>query len=309
MNTTAFPRAPNRLCFTVMADNYAEILDHVYECPEAAWYLTANDDAGGGTYQVIEALRDRIDIVVHALHFNTRFLGDLLRRVEAEIRPEDVVPSDIVFSEKEISEIHRQVLAVRLSPPLRRRIEFFASHFEFSEGAGAQLEYKTKDTLKLSGIDPNSLGADAGKDQMKDLGSQTHNGLSVRALMTVLSFVKAMAWFRGRNEVEFEDVRQIMPFVLQDKLAQNVDSPWFEAPGNGVYRVDKVGWIRRLFDLSCQEYDRLNLDKDDIVATLSAQFEARFGRRFGARSEGTDGENRKRAQRMEPGPQTLRTFV
>ena len=201
------------------------------------------------------------------------FLGDLLRRIEAEIRPEDVVPSDIVFTEKEIDEIHRQVLAVRLSTPLRRRIEFFASHFEFSEGAGAQLEYKTKDTLKLSGIDPNSLGADAGKDQMKDLGSQTHNGLSVRALMTVLSFVKAMAWFRGRSEVEFEDVRQIMPFVLQDKLAQNVDSPWFEAPGNGVYRVDKVGWIRRLFDLSCQEYDRLNLDKDDIVAQLSAQFE------------------------------------
>ena len=271
-----YNRIPTRTqsaLLTVMADNYAEILDHVYECPEAAWYLTANDDAGGGTYQVIEALRDRIDIVVHALHFNTRFLGDLLRRVEAEIRPEDVVPSDIVFTEKEIDEIHRQVLAVRLSPPLRRRIEFFASHFEFSEGAGAQLEYKTKDTLKLSGIDPNSLGADAGKDQMKDLGSQTHNGLSVRALMTVLSFVKAMAWFRGRNEVEFEDVRQIMPFVLQDKLAQNVDSPWFEAPGNGVYRVDKVGWIRRLFDLSCQEYDRLNLDKDDIVVQLSAQFE------------------------------------
>ena len=63
-STTASPPAPSRRCSRVMADNYAEILDQIYECPEAAWYLTANDDAGGGTYQVIEALRDRIDIVV-----------------------------------------------------------------------------------------------------------------------------------------------------------------------------------------------------------------------------------------------------
>jgi len=40
--------------------NYAEVLNHIFECPESAWYLTANDDQGGGTYQVIEALRDRI---------------------------------------------------------------------------------------------------------------------------------------------------------------------------------------------------------------------------------------------------------
>jgi hypothetical protein len=35
---------------------------------------------------VIEALRDRIDVVVKALHFNTRFLSDLLARLEAGIR-------------------------------------------------------------------------------------------------------------------------------------------------------------------------------------------------------------------------------
>ena len=59
---------------TVMADNYAEVYDQIYECPPAAWFLTANVVAGGGTYQFIEALRDRIDVVVKALHFNTHFL-------------------------------------------------------------------------------------------------------------------------------------------------------------------------------------------------------------------------------------------
>ncbi len=271
-----YNRIPTRAqsaLLTVMADNYAEILDHIYECPEAAWYLTANDEAGGGTYQVIEALRDRIDIVVQALSFNTRFLKDLLNRIEADIRPEEVMPSQIIFNEAEIERMYKEILAVSLANELRRRIEFFASQFEFFEPAADQLEYKTKDTAKLVGADLHAMSAqESGKDRMKDLGSQTRNGLSVRSLMTMLLFTKAMAYFRGNTEIELEDLRQMIPFVLHDKLVPDLDSPFFEAPGNAVFRTDRIGWIRRLFDLSCAEYDRLNLDRDDPVAELEAEF-------------------------------------
>jgi MoxR-like ATPase len=271
-----YNRIPTRTqsaLLTVLADGYAEILDQVYECPESAWYLTANDDAGGGTYQVIEALRDRIDIVVKALHFNTRFLGDLLLRIEHGVRPEEVLPPEIVFTEAEADRANREILAVAIPNELRRRIEFFSSHFEFLEGAAAQLEYKTKDTLKLSGIEFHLVASqETGKDKLKDLGSQTQNGLSVRAFMTLLTFTKALAWFRGGQVVSFDDVRQILPFVLHDKLTQFPDSPFFEAPANAPLRVDKVGWIRQLFDLSCAEYDRLNLDRDDPVAKMEEAF-------------------------------------
>ena len=94
-----YNRIPTRTqsaLLTVMADNYAEIYDQIFECPEAAWYLTANDDAGGGTYQVIDALRDRIDVVVKALHFNTRFLDELLLRIEEGFRPEEIVPQAVI---------------------------------------------------------------------------------------------------------------------------------------------------------------------------------------------------------------------
>lgn len=272
-----YNRIPTRTqsaLLTIMADNYAEILDQVYECPAAAWYLTANDDAGGGTYQVIEALRDRIDIVVKALPFNTRFLNELLTRIEAGIKPEDIVPRQILFTEAECERLEEEVRQVALPPELRRRLEFFSSHFEFLDQGGDQLEYKAKDTAKLAGVDVALLSAqDTGRDRLKDLGSQTRNGLSVRALMTALIFVKAMAYMRGERVVELEDIRQILPFVLHDKLVQNPDSPFFEAPGNAVYRVDKISWIRKLFDLSCAEYDRLNLDRDDPVAQMSAEFE------------------------------------
>lgn len=271
-----YNRIPTRTqsaLLTVMGDNYAELLDQIYECPEAAWYLTANDDAGGGTYAVIEALRDRIDIVVKTLHFNTRFLNELLTRIEEGIDPAEVVPSAIIFTEDEISRMGNDIRGATVPPELRRRLEFFASQFEFLEPAAEQIEYKTKDTAKLASADYHQLAAsETGKDRLKDLGAQTRNGLSVRALMTVLIFAKALSYFRGNDEVSLDDLRQTIPFVLHDKLVPDVDAPFFEAPGNNIYRIDRVGWIRKLFDLSCAEYDRLNLDKDDPLVALEDEF-------------------------------------
>lgn len=268
-----YNRIPTRTqsaLLTVMADNYAEILDQVYECPEAAWYLTANDDGGGGTYQVIEALRDRIDIVVKALHFSPRFLDELLERIETGTRPEETIPPEIIFSESEIEAARKQILAIKIPAPCLRRVEFFASQFEFFGPAADQFEYKTKDTVKLSGLDPATvLSEENGKDRVKDIGSQTNNGLSVRSLMTLLVFTKAMAYFRGDAETSLEDFRQILPFVLHDKLSPNMESPFFDQPGNNKFRIDRIGWLRMAFDLSCQEYDRLQLDRDDPVGELS----------------------------------------
>jgi hypothetical protein len=136
------------------------------------------------------------------------------------------------------------------------------------------MEYQTKDTVKLSGLDFTQFTAsETGKDKLKDLGSQTRNGLSVRAMMTVLTFVKAMAFFRGSAEVSIEDVRQIIPFVLHDKLVQEPDAPFFEQSDNAAFRSDRISWIRKLFEMACAEYDRLDLDRDDPVSNLSAQFD------------------------------------
>jgi hypothetical protein len=33
-----------------------------------------------------------------------------------------------------------------------------------------------------------------------------------------------------------------------------------------------VSWIRSLFDLSCKEYDRLDLDREDPVGALAEEF-------------------------------------
>jgi MoxR-like ATPase len=271
-----YNRIPTRTqsaLLTVMGDNYAEVLNHIYECPEAAWFLTANDDRGGGTYQVIEALRDRIDVIVQALAFNPRFLDDLLVRIEENVRPEEVVPREIIFSAEECDRLVVEIRQVEIPVEVRRRIEFFSSQFELLESAGAQFEYLTKDTARLSGVDWGQVtAADTGRDRLKDLGCQTRNGLSVRNLMTLLVFAKALAYFRGQRVVGLEDVRQVLPFVLNDKLQPDAEAPFFALPENAAYRTDRLSWLRRLFDLSCSEYDRLDLDRSDPVGDMSRQF-------------------------------------
>jgi MoxR-like ATPase len=271
-----YNRIPTRTqsaLLTVMADDYAELLDQIYECPESAWYFTANDEQGGGTYQVIEALKDRIDVVVQALAFNSRFLSDLLLRIEENVRPEELVPRQIVFSEPEIDQLQREIREVVIGADVRRRIEFFASQFEFCEAAADQFEYKTKDTVRLAGVEWHTISAqDSGRDRLKDLGCQTVNGLSVRALMTLIHYAKAMAYFRGSKAAQLEDVRQVLPFVLHDRLAIDPDAPFFALPGHERFRMDKVGWLRRVFDDSAAEYDRLNLDREDPVALLDEEF-------------------------------------
>ena len=163
--------------------------------PQAAWYLTANDDAGGGTDHVIEALRDRVDVVV-------------------------------------------------------------------------------QDTARLAGLDPHLLGADdTGRDSLADLGTQTRNGLSVRSLQTILVFSKALAYFRGATSVGVEDVRHVVPFVLVNRLVQDRDAAFFDAEGNAAYRADRIGWIRRLFDLSCAQYDLQGLDADDPAERFITEFD------------------------------------
>lgn len=271
-----YNRIPTRTqsaLLTVLADNYAEILDQIYECPEAAWFLTANDDGGGGTYQVIEALRDRIDIVVRALHFNSRFLGDLQMRIEHGFAPEKMVPKEIIFTEEELDTMYGEILNVTLDAPIRQRLEFFCRHFEFFEPASGVMEYMTKDTAKLSGLDYSALSSrETGKDMVRDLGTQTKNGLSVRKLMTVLLFSKGMAYFRGSDSVELEDIRQILPFVLHDTLSPHHESPFFDQPGNEHLRVDRISWLREIFDLSCSEYERLRMDTDDPVTKIEIDF-------------------------------------
>ena len=272
------PTKTQSALLTMVAEGYVESHDQMHKTnPDRgveSWFFTANDDTGGGTFPVIQALRDRMDVTVQAASFNSRFLDELVTRVEAGEKPEEHVPAELVFAAQEQDRMRTGIRRVPVPAADRRRLEFFLSHFEFVQHGGRRFEYRTKDTVATAGgrvaeiIDTNS-----GADLAADLGAQTVNGLSVRALQTLILYSKAMAWFRGAEAVGIEDVAAMLPFVLRGKLLPNSTHPRFDIGAERELATDLVSWLGDLFAESCRQYDALGRDQDDPVRMLLAQLD------------------------------------
>lgn len=273
------PTKTQSALLTMVAEGYVESYDHMlHTAPDSgveSWFFTANDDAGGGTFPVIAALRDRMDVTVGALPFNSRFLGELVARVEADEAPEAHVPSELVFDTEQQRRLRAAILAVPFPDDIRRRLEFFVSHFEFVQHGGRRFEYRTKDTVATGGGRVSEIiDANTGADLESDLGAQTLNGLSVRALTSLITYAKAMTYFRGGSAVTLADLSAILPFVLRGKLLPNHRHPRFERATDVELTVDHTSWLADLFATSNLEFTTLGLAQEDPVGDLITALDA-----------------------------------
>ncbi len=252
------PTKTQSALLSLMSEGYAEQFGQVVEAGPSAWFLTANDDAGGGTYAVIEALRDRIDVCVRALTFNPWQLERLLERLEKDRDPAAAMPAEVRFTPEELSRLEAEIRTVAVPRPVLRRIEHFLGSLDFCQRASPLFEHKSKDALRLAGLRLGQVcNEDCPLDKARHVCSQVETGVSVRAYLTLLAFSKAMAYFRGRPAVELEDVRQLAPFVLHEKLTPNRQSAYFSRERERLLS-DKVAWIRAMFDLSMAQHEALH---------------------------------------------------
>ncbi len=249
------PTKTQSALLSLLAEGYAESFEQVALAGKSAWFLTANDDAGGGTFQVIEALKDRIDLVVRAPPFHARALDVLADRVADPRAPEAQVPADIVFSADELDQIEAEIRGIPVPPAVLDILGFFAGQLDFCRRASDVLEYRNKDTLHLAGKKvANVCNEDCPLDKNAHICTQTENGISARALQAILLFAKSIAYFRGTQQVSVADVRIVLPFALFDKLRANPQSPFFHKQETRVLLLDRSTWILRLFDQSTTQY-------------------------------------------------------
>ncbi len=268
------PTKTQSALLSLMSEGYAEMLGQIVETKNSAWFLTANDDDGGGTFKVIDALKDRIDLTVRAMTFNSRFLDRLLDRIESGENPMGLVPSDIVFSHEELDEARREIRAMPFANDAMRLLEYFVGSVDFCVRASREFESKSKDALRLAGIPLRQVcNEDCPLDKHSHVCSQTTAGLSVRSYLTVIEIAKAMAWFRGSREVTVEDLRQILPYCLHEKLTPNDQGDYFMEPENKVLLSDKVGWIRTMFDMTSDRFQREGRAKNDPGRDLVAELD------------------------------------
>ena len=245
------PTKTQSCLLSLMAEGYAEMYEQTIKAGTSAWFLTANDDLGGGTFPVITALKDRIDVVVRTTPFHAEYLDRLAERVASARSPEQLIPSDILFSHAELDQAAEEIRKVEVPDSVLKALGFLLGQLDFCRRASDRLEYMNKDTLALAG---RRLGQvcteDCPLDKSENLCTQTENGVSARVYQSILHFAKAVAWFRGARAVGNDDVRQILPWVLHERLHPNPMSPFFQKPDNQFQLLDRLSWIRQLHDRS-----------------------------------------------------------
>ena len=249
------PTKTQSALLSLMAEGYAEMYEQVVHAGRSAWFLTANDDLGGGTFPVIDALKDRIDIVVRCSPFHSQHLEVLAHRIAAARPAEEFVPRDLIFTAEEFDRADEAIRGIVLPAEVLDLLGFFLSQLDFCRRASDQLEFMNKDTLHLSGRRVGHVCTeDCPLDKHENLCSQTDNGVSPRAFQSVIHFAKALAFFRGQSEVAISDLRQILPWVLFDKLKVNAQSAFFQQAQNKVCLTDRVAWIRQMFDRAVRQH-------------------------------------------------------
>ena len=207
-STTASPPRRSRPLLSLMAEGYAEMYEQVVDAGTSAWYLTANDDLGGGTFPVIDALKDRIDLVVRCTPFHSQHLAVLAERIASARSAEEFVPADLVFGPEELDRAGAEVRAVPIPEDVLDLLGFFLGQLDFCRRASDRLEYMNKDTLHLAGRRVGHVCTeDCPLDKQENLCSQTENGVSPRAFQAVVHFAKALAYFRGQPAVGVDDLR------------------------------------------------------------------------------------------------------
>ena len=243
------PTKTQSALLSLMAEGYAEQFGHIIESGRSAWFLTANDDLGGGTFQVIDALKDRIDAVVRAVPFEGGRLRLIAERIASAERPEDVLPDDLRLTAQSLERADAEIRAIPIPDEVLVALGSFAAQIEFCQMASQRLEHMTKDTLRVAGRRLAQVcNEDCPLDKREHVCAQTEAGISTRAHAALLRYAQALAWFRGREVVSLQDVRALLPWVLHERLAPNAHSGFFLDEGHQVYLADRTSWITQLFD-------------------------------------------------------------
>lgn len=283
------PSKTQAAILSMVADNYAEVFNVLLPYRPGPYYFTANA-VDPGTYTVIPPLLDRIDAAVKATSFNAEVV-DLLPAAEAE-----VAAGELALTPEEREAIREQIAALPLAPEALAAISAVKAHLSNCLRASTEPEHQTKNYALSQGILPSSLCAECQLDTARALCAQTENGLEPRTLKALKLYGRALAWFRGKERVEVEDLEQIFPYLTQHKI---LPSPLaFRRKEEVSYRADRVSWLRRLF---VQAY------RDEQVQAET--WVARYGYHPFKRALAAVGESRPAQEKLEIVRQAVREIA
>lgn len=239
------PTKTQSAILSLLAEKYVELFGEIKDVKQRAIFATANDRAGGGTYDLIEALRDRFEIAVTAYPRNYLYAGI--------VSPDNTqsFEADYIFQPAELDLVRRHIDQIGFSQDAQRRLQYYLSLLNTAERASGDVTHEYKGHISGSGLRSSELFGKGHDDAQHTLSALIEGTVSNRYLESIKHYARALAWFRGKQQVDTEDIAAIIPAASIHRL---VPSPHFQKL-DILYKYDAWERSRYLWSQAMERYD------------------------------------------------------
>jgi MoxR-like ATPase len=217
-------------------------------------FATANS-ADSGNYEIPPAFMDRFDIGVVVDHLNPYFIGQFTETRNQKIKymedtkiepPKKISGQDIINARKEI------FYKTKISDDLVNKVAHFLAELNSCDKAGITIEKKTKGNALYK--KPGQLCKDCTHyTNEHNICHSTSNSLSARTISTVYAYSKALAWWRGNNEVQEDDLKNVLAFASWFK----VEPTRTIIEKEDCFINDRTEMMKYLFETASKSYDEI----------------------------------------------------
>ncbi|MBW3010888.1 AAA family ATPase, partial [Candidatus Woesearchaeota archaeon] len=272
----------------------AKYYEKVIMLKDGPIYATANAP-DSGNWPLPPPVRDRFDIAVVAGELNPTFISHLTRG--GSITDRLNIPKELKLEVGSHKIVREAINDVDIESEAMNQLIFFISMMNYCDQAGIDPAYKTKANAMVMKPGRQLCGKCHYKNS---ICAYTEEAISPRSYKAIVTYAKALAWWRGKKTADVEDIKQIAPYAVWHKLtltdqAKKKNQQYVNAriefvkecfeESQKIYNQSKasvpklgeiISSIVKSYDLICKK-DSNGGFSDDEKLKLKAEIEGHFG--------------------------------
>ena len=205
-----------------------------------------------GSNDLIPAAVDRFQIAVTYQDVNANFLPALIEQGLQSRKPMNLSKGMYVDANT-ILTARQDMRNIRFDKDAVRKLTFYLSEIGGCEKTSEDLERMTKSNAHNW---KPSEGLCIGCHYDKKICGYFDNSVSMRGIEATLSFAAGLAWLRGKDEVEEEDVEAVLPYILNHRMEITPKALEKKA----VWENDRIAFIRDTYKETSKQFIKYQND-------------------------------------------------
>ena len=218
------------------------------------FYMTMNI-ADAGSFDLPEALLDRFDIGVIVDYINPwsidpfmEMKNNKIRSIESrKVEPKHKITNkDLVQSRKHI------YYSVKMPQDIKNKLSHFMAELHSCDKGSSNVEGRTKGHTLFK--KPGALCRDCKHYESPDnICYTTESSFSPRTISSIYAYSKALSWWRGKREVDEDDVRTVTSYASWFKVRPTRTA----LERDDRYVNDRIGLMQDLWDTASKTYEKI----------------------------------------------------